>query len=83
MKTDFLLVIFTEESRATFDGPDRWAKNGFYPIRRCLWLKNGNKEVVGWAGIVEHVIIGQFKVNEGVKLNSLNNCDFMDKTISS
>ena len=36
-----------------------------------------------WAGIVDETIIRPFKVDEGVKLNSANCCDFMDKTIFS
>ena len=32
-----------------------------------------------WAGIVDQTFTGLFQVNEGVKLNSANYCDFMDK----
>ena len=33
-----------------------------------------------WTGIVDQIIIGPFKVDEGVKLDSANYCDFMAKT---
>ena len=32
-----------------------------------------------WTGIVNQTITGSFKINEGVKLNSVNNCNIMDK----
>ena len=39
-----------------------------------------NVSVMVWAGIVDQTIIGSFKVNEGVKLDSANYCDFRDKS---
>ena len=33
-----------------------------------------------WVRIVDQPFIGLFKVNEGVKLNSATDCDFMDKS---
>ena len=33
-----------------------------------------------WAGIVASTLIGPFKVDEGVKLNSVNYCKFLDGT---
>ena len=55
------------------DGP----KDRFYPILTCLWLREGNGEVTVmiWARIVNQTIIGPFKVNEAIKLNSANYCD--------
>ena len=33
-----------------------------------------------WAEIVDQTIIRPFKIYEGIKLNSANYCDLMDKT---
>ena len=58
------------------------SKNWLYLIQTYLWPKEANKKVVVmiWAGIVDQTIIRPFKFDEGVKLNSANYCDFMDKT---
>lgn len=64
MKSDFSEVIFMDESQVTFD---TWAKDGFYPIQICLWIKESNKKtVVLWAGIVNQTNIEPFKVDKGV-----------------
>lgn len=82
MKTDFKNVIFTDECRATLDGPDGWASgwilNGRQPgvrIRR----QQGGGGVMFWAGIKGDVIIGPFKVEPGVKINSASYCEFLNK----
>ena len=40
----------------------------------------GVGHVMIWAGVFNQTISGLFKVNEGVKLNSANYCNFIDKT---
>ena len=65
MKTNFENVLFTEESRATLDGPDGWMSgwllNGTTPqskIRR----QQGGGGVMIWAGIISNQIVGPFRV---------------------
>ena len=65
MKTNFENVLFTEESRATLDGPDGWMSgwllNGTTPqskIRR----QQGGGGVMIWAGIINNQIVGPFRV---------------------
>ena len=55
MKSDIKYVLFTDESRATLDGPDGWAKgwviNGDQaPVRRRR--QQGGGGVMIWAGII-------------------------------
>ena len=81
MKCDFSTVIFTDECRATLDGPDCWSRG---------WLRKGQDEhvrlrrqqggggVMFWAGIVNDELIGPFRVEDGVKINSENYCEFLN-----
>ena len=81
MKCDFSTVIFTDECRATLDGPDCWTQG---------WLREGQAEqvrlrrqqggggVMFWAGIVNDELIGPFRVEDGVKINSENYCEFLN-----
>ena len=79
MKIDLSKVIFTDKSQVTFHGPD----SRFHPIQMCLWLKEGNKEVLmWWTRIVDQAIIEPFQVDKGVKLSSANYFNFMDKSFA-
>ena len=81
MKCDFSTVIFTDECRATLDGPDCWSRG---------WLGDGQDEkvrlrrqqggggVMFWAAIVNDELIGPFRVEDGVKINSVNYCEFLN-----
>ena len=68
MKCDFSYVLFTDECRATLDGPDGWVKgwilqNQTAPHR--LRRQQGGGRVMFWAGIVGDTLLGPFKVPEG------------------
>ena len=82
MKIDFSKVVFTDESQVTFDGADGWAKgrilsNSDVPVVKKRQQRGGS--VMIWDGIVDQTIIGPFKIDEEVKLNSANDHDFIDK----
>ena len=80
MKCDFSTVIFTDECRATLDGPDGfsrgWIGNGFNtPFR--LRRQQGGGGVMFWAGICGDTLIGPFMVEEGVKMDSEAYANFL------
>ena len=82
MKLDFSKVIFTDECRATLDGPDGWAsgwvRDGHSaPTRKRR--QQGGGGVMFWAGIVNDELVGPFKVENGVKINSETYCAFLKK----
>ena len=65
MKLDFSKVIFTDECRATLNGPDGWSKgwifnDEFIPSR--LRRQQGGGGVMFWAAIVGEKLIGPFRV---------------------
>ena len=81
LKHDFNKVIWTDECRATLDGPDGWAKGwilfGQSPQHR-LRRQQGGGGVMFWAAIVENELIGPFRVRQGVKINSQTYCEFLE-----
>ena len=81
LKTDFSCVLFTDEARATLDGPDGWAsgwvhKDAEKPTR--LRRQQGGGGIMFWAGIIDDTLLGPFMVEEGVKLTSKTYCDFLE-----
>lgn len=81
MKTNFENVLFTDEMRATLDGPDGWDRGWVLhgsnaPSR--LRRQQGGGGVMIWAGIIQGEIAGPFKVEEGVKMNSVNYTKFLE-----
>jgi transposase len=82
MKTDFKNVLFTDECRATLDGPDGWSSgwilHGRQPEVR-MRRQQGGGGVMFWAGIKGGSIIGPFKVEQGVKINSESYCELLNK----
>ena len=82
VKTNFSNVIFTDESRVTLDGPDGWTRGWVQNGRQSLYRirrQQGGGGVMIWAGIIGNEVIGPFKVEEGVKLNTVNYCAFLAK----
>ena len=75
-------VIFTDKSRATFDGPDertkRWIlSNSAVPVAKS---QQRGRCVIIWTTTVDQIIMESFKFDEGFQLNGANYCDFMGKT---
>ena len=73
MKVNFSHVLWTDEARATLDGPDGWATewaidSASLPMRH-RWQQGGGG-VMFWAAIVKDKLIGPARVHKGVKLNS-------------
>ena len=72
MKTDFHNVLFTDECRATLDGPDGWSSGwllyGRLPEVRTR-RQQGGRGVMFWAGIKGDSIIEPIKVELAVKID--------------
>ena len=72
MKTDKKLVIFTEEARATLDGPDGWWRD---LVANCqdrngrFGRQQAERGVMIWEGIIGNELIGLYRVHDGVKIN--------------
>jgi len=81
LKLDFSKVIFTDECRATLDGPVGWTRgwvqNGTNPQER-LRRQQGGGGVMFWAAIIGDKFIGPVKVEDGVKINSAGYCTFLE-----
>lgn len=82
MKVNFESVIFTDECRATLDGPDGWSRGWLrdgVPIPNRLRRQQGGGGIMFWAGIVGNTLVGPFKVPEGVKITSEAYISFLTK----
>lgn len=82
LKADFSKVLWTDEMRATLDGPDGWARGWVLdgrevPVR--IKRQQGGGGVMIWAGIIKNELIGPFRVQDGVKMNSQAYCNFLDE----
>ena len=81
MKLDFSNVIFTDECRATLDGPDGWRRGWVTDKRSVPGLmrrQQGGGGVMFWAAIVGDRFVGPFNVVGGVKVNSEMYSKFLD-----
>ena len=84
MKTNMEYVLFTDESRATLDGPDGWAKGWVikgYPAPVRLRRQQGGGGVMIWAGIIGDELVGPVRVPQGVKLTSITYCQFLKNVL--
>ena len=80
MKLDFANVIFTDEMRATLDGPDGWRRGWILEGQgapNVIRRQQGGGSIMIWGGIVKNRFIGPFKVEKGVKMNSQNYTTFL------
>ena len=80
MKCNFDDVLFTDECRASLDGPDAFGRGwlvdgGIRP--RSFKRQQGGGGIMVWAGIINSGLVGPFFVEEGVKMNSKNYVEFL------
>lgn len=84
LKTDFSRVLWTDEMRVTLDGPDGWAR-GWITKGRSAPLRfrrqQGGGGVMVWAGIINDELVGPFRVEDGLKINSNTYCQFLEATL--
>ncbi|CAL9698388.1 unnamed protein product [Knipowitschia caucasica] len=80
LKMDFSNVLWTDEMRVTLDGWARgWISHGQRaPLR--LRRQQGGGGVLVWAGIIKDELVGPFRVEDGLKLNSQTYCQFLEGT---
>ena len=72
LNIDFKTAIFTDECRATLDGPDGWSKSWLrevVPLPARMRRQQGGGGVMFWSGIVGNIFVGPFKRPEEVKLS--------------
>ena len=82
LKQDFSKVLWTDECRATLDGPDGWARGWVFKGRQSqnrMRRQQGGGSIMFWAGMLGSTIIGPFRVEQGVKMNSEGYCKFLTK----
>lgn len=80
MKTNFQTVLFTDECRATLDGPDGWSSGWLvdgHPVPTRLRHQQGGGGVMFWAGIMGRELVGPFRVPESVKMTSAKYVEFL------
>ena len=77
-KVNFSHVIFTDECRATMDGPDGWVLHQRQPKLRMRRQQGGGR-IMFWAGIQGSSIIGPYMVPEGVEINAKSYCELLDQ----
>lgn len=85
MKADMKNILFTDEARATLDGPDGWAKGWIFNGDKCplrLRRQQGGGGVMIWAGIIGDELVGPARVPDGVKLTSATYCKFLKSELA-
>ena len=82
MKTNFENVLFTDESRATLDGPDGWMSawllNDTTPQSKIRQQQGGGGVMI-WAEIINNQIMDPSRVPNGVKMCAKSYVDFLRK----
>ena len=80
MKVNFQTVLFTDECRATLDGPDGWRRGWFCkegPRPHRIRRQQGGGGVMFWAAIIGNELVGPFRVADGVKMTAKLYIDFI------
>ena len=77
-------ILFTDENRATLDGPDSWSNGWVYfgndrhqSLRR-QWQSGG---VMLWAGTIRERLVGPIRVPEGVKMIATAECNLLNEVL--
>jgi transposase len=84
MKTQMKMVLFTDETRATLDGPDGWGKGwvGKGQERHIRFRRQqGGGGVMIWAGMIEYELIVPVRVPDGVKITSAAYCQLLESAL--
>ena len=84
MKQDFNKVRFSDECRATLDGPDGfsrgWVLNKLnIPVR--LRRQEGREGVMFWAAILGSKLIGPFKLPDSKKMAAFTYTEFLEQNL--
>lgn len=77
-------ILFTDESRATLDGPDNWSKGWVisgHQRHTRIRRQQGGGGIMIWAGIINNQIVGPVRVPEGVKLTSVAYCNLLESVL--
>ena len=77
---NFSKIVFTDESRVTFDRLDGWGNGWTLSKPEVPMTKKKATSVITWSEIVDQTKIGPLEINERVKLNNVEYYEFMDKT---
>ena len=80
MKVNFQTVLFTDECRATLDGPDGWTRGWFCkegPRPHRIRRQQGSGGMMFWAAIIGNELVGPFRVADGVKMSAKLYIDFI------
>lgn len=84
MKINMNHVLFTDETRATLDGPDGWSKgwvlSGSERHQRLRRQQQGGGVMI-WAGIIGDRLVGPVRVPDGVKITSTSYCDMLKEVL--
>lgn len=84
LKLDFKRVLWTDEMRCTLDGPDGWSRGWICNERSTpfrLKRQQGGGGIMTWAGIIDGELVGPFRVEDGVKIDSASYCGFLSHTL--
>ena len=73
MKVHFQSVLFTDECRATLDGPDGW-RRGWYctegPHPQRIRRRQGGGGVMFWGAAIGNELVRPFRVSDEVKMTA-------------